>query len=174
MKYTLEQKIDICPCYIAATDPADINASRKLAIEAMMADASPAEIPVRNTPNVDVDDMIEDLLNEIGVPPHLTGYRAIRYALRLILSDHEYLHDITARLYSDVAKLIGPDYTISKTERVIRHAIEVIFNRNDFEILQSIFGNTISIHRGKLTNTEFLASCELVLRRRMKNRGVNV
>jgi two-component system response regulator (stage 0 sporulation protein A) len=162
--FTLEQKVDLIMRYIATSDKAQRSELKEALIHMLQGDnPTPA-----NTPNIDTDDLIVDLLKEVGMPPHLIGYQCTTHALRLILSDPEYLRDITCRLYPDVAKCISPTYTRSRAERAIRHAVEVVFDRGDIEHIQELFSNTVDIRRGKLTNSEFLAFCEVELRRRIK------
>ena len=47
--------------------------------------------------------------------------------------------------------------TTSRVERAIRHAIEVAWDRGDVDVLNSYFGYTIQVNRGKPTNSEFIA-----------------
>ena len=42
-------------------------------------------------------------------------------------------------------------------ERSIRHAIEVAWNRGNIDIIDEIFGYTISSSKAKPTNSEFIA-----------------
>ena len=43
------------------------------------------------------------------------------------------------------------------TSRAIRHAIEVAWSRGKVELLEEMFGYTISSGKGKPTNSEFIA-----------------
>ena len=166
--FTLEQKVDLIMRYIATADDAQRAELKKTLIRMLQGD-NPAPA---NTPEIDADDLIADLLKDIGMPPHLIGYRCTTYALHMILSDHAYIDNITGMLYPEVAKCISPNYTRSRVERAIRHAIEVVFDRGDAEHIQELFGYTVNINKGKLTNGEFLAFCEVILRRRMKRNGM--
>ena len=47
--------------------------------------------------------------------------------------------------------------TSSRVERAIRHAIEVAWNRGNMDTLDSMFGYTINVGKGKPTNSEFIA-----------------
>ena len=47
--------------------------------------------------------------------------------------------------------------TSSSVERAIRHAIEVAWSRGKVELLEEMFGYTISSGKGKPTNSEFIA-----------------
>lgn len=98
---------------------------------------------------------ITQVLKELGVPAHLKGYEYLKHALAMTCAEREYLEEITHRLYPDIAKQCNT--TTSRVERAIRHAIETAWNRGDIDTLQSWFGCTISITKGKPTNSEFIA-----------------
>ena len=158
---TMEQKIDIILRYIASEDETDKAILREKAIEALN-DTAPATNNSADT----LDDIIETLLSEIGIPCHLLGYAHITRALKLIVSDDSHIHEITKKLYPAVAE--RADTTPSRVERGIRHAIEVVWSSRDTDNANAILGNTISIDKGKPTNAEFLACCAKEVKRRMK------
>lgn len=160
---TLEQKIDICLRWIATDDVNEAEELQELAAKALLAENSE---PVKAMSDSDIEDMIIDFLTELGAPPNLKGYDYIACALKLTLSDHTYIDQITARLYPDVAK--HTHSTGSCVERCIRHSIMAIFDRGDIRHIQELFGNTVDINKGKLTNSQFLAFSERELRRRIK------
>lgn len=47
--------------------------------------------------------------------------------------------------------------TASRVERAIRHAIEVAWSRGNIDVIDSIFGYTISAYKAKPTNSEFIS-----------------
>ena len=47
--------------------------------------------------------------------------------------------------------------TASRVERAIRHAIEVAWSRGKLDVLDELFGYTVSNGKGKPTNSEFIA-----------------
>ena len=108
-----------------------------------------------------------NLLRMIGVPANLCGYRHIMCAIRLALNDNSYLGQITCRLYPDVAKMNST--TSSRVERGIRHAIEVAWDRIDIDLITQYFGSTVSLAKGKPTNSEFIAA--IVEHIRLNNRA---
>ena len=67
----------------------------------------------------------------------------------------EMLHSITKVLYPTIAKKYQT--TSSRVERAIRHAIEVAWSRGRMDTLNEMFGYTVSIVKGKPTNSEFIA-----------------
>ena len=105
--------------------------------------------------NYDLEQDVTDMIHEIGVPAHIKGYQYLREAIIYSVEDPEMLGAVTKILYPAIAK--RSHTTSSRVERAIRHAIEVAWNRGCEEVLEEIFGYTISIGRGKPTNSEFIA-----------------
>ena len=58
--------------------------------------------------------------------------------------------------------------TPSRVERAIRHAIEVAWGRGQQDVVESIFGYTVSASKGKPTNSEFIAMIADKLRLELK------
>lgn len=98
---------------------------------------------------------VTDILHEIGVPAHIRGYHYIREAIIMSVNDMEILNYITKELYPSIAKKCNT--TPSRVERAIRHAIEVAWNRGKVDVIEQLFGYTINNHKGKPTNSEFIA-----------------
>ena len=73
----------------------------------------------------------------------------------MTIDDNDIINSVTKVLYPTVAKQYKT--TTSRVERVIRHAIEVAWDRGDVDTLNSYFGYTIQNSRGKPTNSEFIA-----------------
>lgn len=105
--------------------------------------------------NHDLEKDVTDMIHEIGVPAHIKGYQYLREAIIMSVEDSEMLNSITKILYPSIAKKYQT--TSSRVERAIRHAIEVAWSRGNMEVLDSLFGYTISIGKGKPTNSEFIA-----------------
>lgn len=117
------------------------------------ADSSPAAGSLENTHDLEKD--VTDMIHEIGVPAHIKGYQYLREAIMMSVEDNEMLNSITKILYPSIAKKYQT--TPSRVERAIRHAIEVAWSRGKMETLDSLFGYTINIGKGKPTNSEFIA-----------------
>lgn len=54
--------------------------------------------------------------------------------------------------------------TGSRVEWSMRHAIEYVYDNTTPEVLQYYFGNTASLRKGKLTNSQFIAQIALKIR----------
>lgn len=98
---------------------------------------------------------ITNIIREIGIPAHIKGYQYIREAIMMTVNDINLLNYITKLLYPTIAKKYKT--TSSSVERAIRHAIEVAWNRGRIDVLEDLFGYTVSAGKGKPTNSEFIA-----------------
>ncbi len=104
---------------------------------------------------IDLDTEITTILHEIGVPAHIKGYLYLRESITMVYNNIEIVGSITKVLYPVIAKKYKT--TSSRTERAIRHAIEVAWNRGNVDAISSIFSYTISYNKSKPTNSEFIA-----------------
>lgn len=98
---------------------------------------------------------VTEVIHHIGVPAHIKGYNYLREAIVLVVNDKLLIEAVTKSLYPQVAKTYNT--TPSRVERAIRHAIEVAWDRGDIEVIQNYFGYTVSLTKGKPTNSEFIA-----------------
>ena len=103
----------------------------------------------------DLETRVTNILHEIGVPAHIRGYHYMREAIIMSVHDMDVLNYITKELYPSIAKKCNT--TPSRVERAIRHAIEVAWNRGKIDAIDALFGYTINNHKGKPTNSEFIA-----------------
>ena len=99
--------------------------------------------------------MVTSVIHEIGVPAHIKGYHYLRQAILLSYDDPDMLESVTKLLYPTVARHFNT--TASRVERAIRHAIETAWDRGDLDTIQNLFGYTVSVGKGKPTNSEFIA-----------------
>ena len=99
---------------------------------------------------------VSKILHELGIPSHIKGYQYIREAISLVYEQPELIGGITKELYP----LIGRTYetSASRVERAIRHAIEVSWNRGDWDLMEEIFGHSVDIDKAKPTNSEFMVT----------------
>ncbi len=95
-------------------------------------------------------------LHELGVPSHIKGYQYIREGITLVYKKPDMIGGITKELYPEIAKTY--DSTTSRVERAIRHAIEVSWNRGNWDLMEEIFGHSVDIDKAKPTNSEFIVT----------------
>ncbi len=99
---------------------------------------------------------ISKLLHDLGVPSHIKGYQYIRESIYLMYKNPDLIGGITKELYPEIADKFST--TSSRVERAIRHAIEVSWNRGDYDLMEEIFGHSVDYDRAKPTNSEFIAT----------------
>ncbi|MGK7377735.1 sporulation transcription factor Spo0A [Planococcus sp. 1R117A] len=102
-----------------------------------------------------LDELITSLIKEIGVPPHIKGYTYLKEAVSLVLKNPDILNKVTKELYPGIAKNL--DSTPARVERSIRHAIEVVWNRNEIQHISKLFGYSEEHLASKPTNSQFIA-----------------
>lgn len=102
-----------------------------------------------------LDTIVTAIIKEIGIPAHIKGYSYLREAIQMVYYDIELLGSVTKILYPEIAKKFST--TPSRVERAIRHAIEVAWNRGNFESISEMFGYTVHHMKSKPTNSEFIA-----------------
>ena len=99
---------------------------------------------------------ITNTLHELGVPSHIKGYQYIREGITLVYEKPELVGGITKELYPEIA--VKYETTVSRVERAIRHAIEVSWNRGNWQLMEDIFGHSVDIDKAKPTNSEFIVT----------------
>lgn len=99
---------------------------------------------------------ITKILHELGVPSHIKGYQYIKESITLVYEKPDIVGGITKELYPEVAKRYNT--TVSRVERAIRHAIEISWNRGNWQLMEDIFGHSVDIDKAKPTNSEFIVT----------------
>jgi len=153
----IERQIAAITKVVLAEDSAERKAARE-ELRGLVRDSAPTK--------QDPEYLIRELLLELGAPDHLVGHPYTVQAILLVVQDRKYIDNITFGLYPKLAVMF--DTTASRVERAIRHLIEVIFIRCDYEIINRYFGNSIHPDKGKPTNGEFIARMANVVKLQMK------
>ncbi len=99
---------------------------------------------------------VTKILHELGVPSHIKGYQYIREGINMIYDNPNLIGGITKELYPELATRFNT--TVSRVERAIRHAIEVSWNRGNWDYMEEIFGHSVDIDKAKPTNSEFIVT----------------
>ncbi|MDE6182123.1 MAG: sporulation transcription factor Spo0A [Eubacteriales bacterium] len=141
--------------YIAKPFDMDLLVSRIKQLKEPISNLPNQNIAGLNCTSLDLETKVTSILHEIGVPAHIRGYHYMREAIIMAIGDIDVLNYITKELYPSIAKKCNT--TPSRVERAIRHAIEVAWSRGRVDIIDNFFGYTINNHKGKPTNSEFIA-----------------
>lgn len=99
---------------------------------------------------------ITKMLHELGIPSHIKGYQYIREGISIIYDNPDFIGGITKELYPALASKY--ETSVSRVERAIRHAIEVSWNRGNWDLMEEIFGHSVDIDKAKPTNSEFIVT----------------
>lgn len=103
----------------------------------------------------DPEMIVRELLLEMCAPEHQLGHEFIVRAILLCAENRKWTDNITYGLYPQLA--LEFDSSPSRVERAIRHSIETIWSRTDYNTLDKYFGSSVNPGKGKPTNSEFLA-----------------
>ncbi|MBR5281044.1 MAG: sporulation transcription factor Spo0A [Clostridia bacterium] len=104
----------------------------------------------------DIDCDLTTLLIDMGIPARLSGYTYLREAIHLVIDMGTFPDGMLSKqVYPIIAKKYGK--STASIEKAIRTAIETAWLRGRTDILDRMFGYTVSAQRGKPTNTEFIA-----------------
>ena len=114
---------------------------------------------------------VTKILHDLGVPSHIKGYQYIREGIILLYNNPDMIGGITKELYPEIASKF--DTTVSRVERAIRHAIEVSWNRGDWDLMEEIFGHSVDIDKAKPTNSEFIVTVADKLRLEYRKMSLN-
>lgn len=111
-------------------------------------------ISLKDESEFNIDEKIDYILNEIGVPSHLKGYKYLKFAIKMVWNDFSAVNSITKIIYSAIAKDFKT--TGSRVERAIRNAIENCWNKGNMNKIDHIFYSKLSEKNIRPTNSEFI------------------
>jgi len=102
-----------------------------------------------------LDVLVTSILQKMGMPSNIKGFRYLRDAIIMVHYRPEYLSAVTKELYPEIAKKYST--TSSRVERAIRHAIQVAWNRGNIGFIEKLFGSVPGKSKRRPTNSEFIA-----------------
>lgn len=103
---------------------------------------------------------ITNLLHELGLPSDMKGYKYIKEGIRLIYKDSK-TKSFTKEVYPYIADKY--DSNIRNVERAIRHAIDISWNRGNWDTIEEIFGYSIDQDKAKPTSKEYIITIADIL-----------
>jgi len=111
---------------------------------------------VKVNKRLDLECLVVNLLHSLGIPSHLKGYKYLKESIFLGYEDNDITNQVMKKLYPQIAF----KYNVSSlsVERSMRHAIEIGFNRGDYELIAELFGHSINFDKAKPTNSEFITT----------------
>ena len=103
-----------------------------------------------------IEQMVSNMMLDIGVPAHLKGYRYVRTAVLMAEEDMKVVGSVTKLLYPEIAKRYNT--TDGKVERAIRNAIEISWERGNKKTFEGLFGYCCENGNARPTNSEYIAA----------------
>ena len=116
-----------------------------------------------------VEQLISELMLDMGVRAHLKGYRYIRTAVLMAEEDMKVVGSVTKLLYPEIAKQYNT--TDGKVERAIRNAIEISWERGNKKTFEEMFGYCAESGQGRPTNSEYIAAIADTVRMKLAKNG---
>ena len=114
-----------------------------------------------------VEDMVNDVLLDLGLTRKIRGYPMLVYAITYIIDHPDSEKRVSYDLYARVGEVFGcSSPVVSKAMTV---AIESGFDRCDEDTIARYFGNTIHPDKGRPTNKEFILRIVDIVRRNLRN-----
>ncbi len=114
---------------------------------------------------------ITEVLQKMGMPANLKGYRYLRSAIMLTVCGSGEEYSVTKILYPMVASHF--DTSPSRVERAIRHAIETVWHKGNSCVIGEYFVYKSGRCDLKPTNGEFIAVVSDTLRLEAKRTKLN-
>lgn len=115
------------------------------------AEAQPATPPAET----DLEGCVSQMLLQLGIPPHVHGYKFLRMAILTALEDAHVLDSLTHGLYPIIAERFST--TPARAERSMRHAIELAWDRGNGASFEQLFPRCSFYTDNCPTIREFLA-----------------
>ncbi|MBQ2938564.1 MAG: sporulation initiation factor Spo0A C-terminal domain-containing protein [Clostridia bacterium] len=120
----------------------------------------------------DVDKLISEKLNKLGIPKHKAGYQYLYDAILMGYENIETIYNVDRLIYPVIA---GQYFlTESAIKLSIRNVINIAWNSGDIKEEQKTFGNIIDPKRGKPTNNQFIATIVVELQLSKRHLGNNI
>lgn len=94
-------------------------------------------------------------LHIVGMTANNNGYIYVRDAIVMVYLDRSYIKGMSKRLYPEIAERYGK--SSGSVSKEIDYAIKSAWTRGNCEALTQMFANTVSYHRTKPSNAEFIA-----------------
>ena len=114
---------------------------------------------------ISVSDKVKEILTQLGVPACVSGYKFLVDAIIGYIDDQSVVKSMSKNLYTAIAeKYKATPYQVSQA---IYYCIEAAFDNGNLDLLDEVFGNTVSEKTGRPGAKQFIvAIAEYVMRKR--------
>lgn len=98
---------------------------------------------------------ITKMLKEIGIPPNILGFQYLRDGIYMVYQNRNMLSALKKELYEEIARINATEST--RVERAIRHAVEVMWNKDRSVKAEEVFSYKFMNGGKKPNSSEFIA-----------------
>ena len=134
---------------------------------ALLNDAIKALEEDSTTKTPSVEDMVNDILIDLGLTRKCRGYAMLVEAITYTINHPESEKRMSYDLYARVGEAFGRSSRV--VAKAMTLAIEAGFDRCDADTISRYFGNTIHPDKGRTTNKEFILRIVDIVRRDLRN-----
>lgn len=120
----------------------------------------------RGAKEFDMEQLIVNLLRDIGVPLRMVGYKYLKDAILIALKDSDALMSITKNVYPEIAS--KHETSSGNVERNIRYVIESTWSRRNDKKYEKAVELIFKDSTKKPTNSEFILVCSETIHFQMK------
>ena len=117
-----------------------------------------------NVEQINSEMCIDKILHNLGMPSNIKGYQYIKDGIILLFNNN--ISSFTKDLYPTIAKKY--DTNKENVERSMRHAIEISWNRGNWDLMEELFGYSIDQDKAKPTNKEYIITIVDYLKQKNK------
>ncbi len=110
--------------------------------------------PQCNQPECSIENKINRLFNDLGMPANLKGYEYLKEAIKMVLDDISSINSIYKSIYANIALTFNT--TPARVERAIRNAIEATWDRGNHNLINSIFESKVKCFYMRPANSDFI------------------
>lgn len=106
---------------------------------------------------ISIENQVINLLRKMGVPVKMVGYKYLKDAIEIALTDEESLMSVTKNIYPEIAD--RHDTSPGNVERNIRYVIEATWTRQEDPVSKDIIERVFHDASKKPTNSEYILLC---------------
>lgn len=138
--------------------PQSLNSISRVIYELCIGDCEKKEKVIQNSRNTargNIEQVVADVIYELGIPPHMKGAGYIRTAIEMAVENVNALSCITKRMYPEIARIYGTNS--GSVEKAIRRTIEAVWSCAKPDTLKRVLDGSVYMKKDRPTNSEFIA-----------------